>query len=84
MQLPNSHGGFVLHTSAWFTSAEGTGSCGIHCINIYQYPCIIQTFRMSLQISDHLDIGRDESDEAKVESLSSIHGVNDPLFVKVR
>ncbi len=39
---------------------------------------------MSLQISDHLDIGRDESNEAKVESLSSIHGVNDPLFVKVR
>ena len=37
-----------------------------------------------MQISDHLDIGRDESDEAKVESLSSIHAVGDPLFVKVR
>ena len=37
-----------------------------------------------LQISDHLDIGRDESDESKIQALSSIHAVGDPLFVKVR
>ena len=36
-----------------------------------------------LQVSDHLDIGRDESDESKIASLSAIHAVGDPLFVKV-
>jgi hypothetical protein len=36
-----------------------------------------------LQISDHLDIGRDESDEAKIAALSSVHAVGDALFVKV-
>ena len=36
-----------------------------------------------MQVSDHLEIGRDESDEAKVEALSSIHAMGDLLFVKV-
>ncbi|CAL5227873.1 g10913 [Coccomyxa viridis] len=35
------------------------------------------------QVSDHLDIGRDESDESKIASLSAIHAVGDPLFVKI-
>lgn len=38
---------------------------------------------LPLQISDHLDIGRDESDESKIAALSSVHAVGDPLFVKV-
>ncbi len=36
------------------------------------------------QVSEHLDIGRDESDEAKVEALSAVHAVGDALYVKVR
>jgi hypothetical protein len=35
------------------------------------------------QVSEHLDIGRDESDEAKVEALSAVHAVGDALYVKV-
>lgn len=35
------------------------------------------------QVSEHLDIGRDESDEAKVEALSQVHAVGDSVFVKV-
>lgn len=45
---------------------------------------MLPTFIFVPQISDHLDIGRDESDESKIASLSSIHAVGDPLFVKVR
>ena len=37
-----------------------------------------------VQISDHLDIGKDESDEDKVNALSAVHSVGDPLWVKVR
>lgn len=36
-----------------------------------------------LQVSDHLDIGKDESDEDKVNALSAVHSVGDPLWVKV-
>ncbi|BDA46039.1 probable nucleolar protein of 40 kDa [Coccomyxa sp. Obi] len=35
------------------------------------------------QISDHLDIGKDESDEDKVNALSAVHSVGDPLWVKI-
>jgi hypothetical protein len=36
-----------------------------------------------LQISDHLEIGKDESDEDKINALSAVHSVGDTLWVKV-
>ena len=38
---------------------------------------------MRTQVSEHLDIGRDEGDDAKVEALSAVHAVGDSLYVKV-
>ena len=38
---------------------------------------------MLLQISDHLDIGKDEGDEDKINALSAVHSVGDALWVKV-
>lgn len=48
------------------------------------FTCVVAYIGFALQVSDHLDIGRDETDESKVASLSAIHAVGDPLFVKVR
>ena len=60
-----------------------------HCWSAQQrrtlkLPGMLQSLVFAQQISDHLDIGRDESDVSKIASLSAIHAVGDPLYVKVR
>ena len=36
-----------------------------------------------VQVSDHMDLGAEESDEAKVAALSEVHRPGDRIWVKV-
>ncbi len=61
------------------------GSCqmtllGLCCSCIQHH---LGSLLVLLQISDHLEIGKDESDEDKINALSAVHSVGDPLWVKV-